>query len=355
MARLAKWLVSMAMVLVVCWLVGCDRPAAVPPGPTPAAADIGTPRPQLNGQPVFITTDMSSDDVAALLYLLQHPDVAVVGIGSANGVAHVEPAARNVLRLLTLLGRTDIPVAVGSARALEGDNAFPAAWRGGADALFGLDVPSASVRPVAESASELLAQEVRARPAEVVVVLLGAHTDLALALRDDRTLAGQIKGVHLMGGAVRVPGNINAEYGAIANNTAEWNLWLDYRAAREVFEAGVPLTMVPLDATNQVSVDRVMVEQLKARATSPVAQVVAQLWHSQVRSDGMYVWDAVAAVALTDPGLARWEAMELEVAVTPPEHAGRTVGVSRSEPNALVCTGVDKAAVVDKLITVLNR
>jgi len=305
---------------------------------------------------LFISTDMSSDDVVALLYLLQHPDVQVLGIGSSDGVAHVEPAAVNVLRLLALVGRQDVPVAVGSEASLEGDHAFPGAWRGGADRLFGLSVPEAASEPVDESTAELLANVVNAHPQQVVVVLLGAHTDLALALRSDPTLAQRIRAVHMMGGAVHVPGNIHAEYSLVANETAEWNLWLDYIAAAEVFASGIPLSVVPLDATNTVRVDMEYRERFDAAAHGAAAQAVSQLWKGQSsRSAGFFIWDVVAAVALTAPGSAEWEEDALSIVTDGRDELGRIVLQPEKPPNAEVCIGIDLLHLQGELIDVLNR
>jgi inosine-uridine nucleoside N-ribohydrolase len=299
---------------------------------------------------------MSGDDVVAVLYLLSHPEVEVLGIGSADGVAHVEPSARNVLRLLALVGREDIPVAVGSEISLESDHAFPSSWREGADDLFGLSVPGPAAKPVEESTAALLADVVNARPGEVTVVLLGAHTDLALALREDPGLAQRIRAVHTMGGAVYVQGNIYQEYRAIKNETAEWNLWLDYQAAAEVFAAGIPLTVVPLDATNLVRVDASYAGLFASEAVSSAAEAIVQLWKSQSSwsPSGFYIWDAVAAVALTLPDIAGWEALALDIVTEEAQDLGRTLVVSDRPANAQVCLTVDVARLQGELIRVLN-
>jgi len=298
---------------------------------------------------------MSTDDRVALLYLLSHPGVQVLGIGSADGVAHVEPGARNVLRLLALMGKEDIPVAVGSAEPLAGDHSFPSSWRSGADRPFGQSIPQATAELLQESTAELLARVVNAHPGQVTVVLLGAHTDLALALRDDPGLAARIKGIFMMGGAVYVPGNIHAEYSAIANETAEWNLWLDYVAAAEVFTAGIPLSMVPLDATNQVPVDREYYNDFASRAGSPAAKAVAEFWGSSLsRESQFYIWDVVAAVAMMSPGLAEWQSLAIDIITEKPNHLGQTVVIADEPANARVCFSVDVPQLQRHLMTVLN-
>jgi Inosine-uridine preferring nucleoside hydrolase len=94
--------------------------------------------------PVVVDTDMSTDDVLALLYLLQRPglDVRAVTV-SGTGLAHCPAGARNALELLALTGHGDVPVACGRPTPLSGFNQFPAPWRAAADAFFGLELPPA--------------------------------------------------------------------------------------------------------------------------------------------------------------------------------------------------------------------
>ena len=57
----------------------------------------------------------------------------------------------------------------------------------------------------------------------------------------------------MMGGSIYVPGNIESDWPEIHNSVAEWNIWVDPLAANEVFASGLPLHLVPLDATDQVT------------------------------------------------------------------------------------------------------
>jgi inosine-uridine nucleoside N-ribohydrolase len=305
--------------------------------------------------PVFVSADMGGDDVVALLYLLSHPDVQVLGIGSSEGLAQLEAGAQNALRLTALTEQEHIPVAVGKEGPLEGDNAFPGMWRQGSSRpLSGAPQPTAGL--VAESTAELLADVVNAYPAQVTVVILGAHTDVALALRDDPSLAERIKAIHIMGGAVHVEGNIHKEYPAVDNRTAEWNLWVDYRAASEVFDAGIPLTVVGLDATDLVKVDGETYEALASQTATPAAEFVSQLWkRSRDRSSSFFIWDVVAAVLMTLPEAAEWESVAIEIVTDEPNNLGQTRVREGGEANANVAVSVDAQAVLDEIVRVLNH
>lgn len=103
-------------------------------------------------QAVIIDTDAGADDLMALAFLLASPGVHIEGITVGTGLAHVGPGARNVLRLLQVAGRSDIPVCIGRSTPLAGGRAFPQAWRALTDELPGVDLPTGQ-RPVQEQSA----------------------------------------------------------------------------------------------------------------------------------------------------------------------------------------------------------
>ena len=346
------WALAVVGALAACTVT----PTATPTGPPPSAAEAEIPELDPDRRPVFVSTDMSGDDTVALLYLLSHPEVQVLGIGSSEGVAFTKEGARNALRLVALVGREDVPVAIGKEGPLEGENAFPSSWRRGASQPLGDWAPEAGAEPVFESTSELLTKVVNANPGQVTVVILGAHTDVALALRNQAGLAERFKDILIMGGAVHAPGNIHKEYSQIANEVAEWNLWVDPIATAEVFAAGIPLHMVPLDATDLVKVDGAFHESFVAQVQSEAAKATAQLWQARAgSSSGFFIWDVVAAVALTLPDAAEWESLPIEVVVDEPDHEGWTRVADGLAPNAHVSVDVDASQILDEITRVLNH
>src|SRR5579864_8967693 len=99
------------------------------------------PRPSPLRRAVIVDTDSGADDLIAIAFLLSRPDIHVEAITIANGMAHVPEGGRNVLRLLALAGRNDIPVFLGSENPLAGDQEFPAEWRLASDELPGIALP----------------------------------------------------------------------------------------------------------------------------------------------------------------------------------------------------------------------
>jgi inosine-uridine nucleoside N-ribohydrolase len=272
--------------------------------------------------PVIVDTDMNSDDIMALAYLLRRGDVAVQAITVAgDGIAHGPAGARNAQRLARALrpGQA-VPVAYGPARPLAETGSFPASWRAAADRMFGLGLPAApGPAPRADASGQIIGTLRRAaRP--VTLITLGPLTDLALALRADPGIAGKIAMVYSMAGALSVPGNVPA------HQPAEWNIYIDPRAADIVLESGVRVTWIPLDATNNVPITSFALDAARsARPTAALRIVTTLLADPYLAASPSYFWDPLAAVTATDNPVARFRTVRVAVA----QAAGPGLGATR--------------------------
>jgi pyrimidine-specific ribonucleoside hydrolase len=286
--------------------------------------------------PVVIDSDGAFDDVKAIVYLLQQPDVEVLALTlSGTGIAHCPEAAENVSAVLERLGAPDIPVACGRTTPLVGDNQAPQAWRDAADTLGRIDLPEP--RSLEASASELLA-ETLADFDEVVLVALGPLTNVAEAVLDDATVLDGVEMTYFMGGAVDVGGNVL--YG---NPNAEFNVWADPHAAAVVFDTDVPITMIPLDATNDVPVTPHLYEAVAAHAgASPVSRLMADYLEATPLLGGMYHWDELAAVIAIDESVATFEDRSLTINDSGAPNEGATVEALDGRP-VRVAVDADRA------------
>jgi purine nucleosidase len=191
--------------------------------------------------PFYLDCDTGVDDALALGLLLGHPGIVLAGIGTVSGNTAAAQAARNTLDLLALAGRDDVPVAVGAHHPLDGTFGGGAARVHGGNGIGGIGLPAAGRAPVGGDAAGLLLGLARQHAGELRIVATGPLTNLALALRREPDLAALIRDVTVMGGAVRVPGNVTGR--------AEANIAGDPGAAAAVFGAAWPVTLVPLDVT----------------------------------------------------------------------------------------------------------
>ncbi|MEG9519220.1 nucleoside hydrolase [Saccharopolyspora indica] len=216
---------------------------------------------------LIVDCDTGIDDALALLYLLADPGVRIGAVTTVFGNTDPATAALNTLRVLELVGRSDIPVAVGAERN----------WRGtrhlapdvhGADGLGNTDLPAPRTSPVAEPAAELIVRTARENPGTVHLLAVGPLTNLAAALRLEPELPRLVKRVTIMGGAMLHPGNVTP--------VAEANISNDPEAARIVLRAGWPVTLVPLDATMTEAITEEQRRRL-AEFGSPVTSFTAAI------------------------------------------------------------------------------
>lgn len=299
---------------------------------------------ELHPKPFIIDTDMASDDWMAILYLLQCPAVEVTAITViGSGQAHRGPGMRTALRLSTLAGQLDIPVAGGRKTPLRGKHKFPLAWRLSTDLRLGLSLPRGKGQPADVTAVELLTHTITNAVEKVTVVALGPLTNLAQAIQAAPALVDKIERIYLMGGAVDVPGNLRVGRAKINNDVAEWNIYVDPYAAGVVFDSGVALTLVPLDVANQTPVTTEFYARCKAAHATPAAEFVYRLLHrleSSIAGGTYYFWDPVAAVIATHPDIATTDTRPLVVIQEEGPECGRTLESESGTP-IQVCRDAD--------------
>jgi pyrimidine-specific ribonucleoside hydrolase len=299
--------------------------------------------------PVIIDTDCGTDDLMAIAYLLAAKEVDLRSITVVNGLAHVEQGARNVLNLLELAGKRNIPVYIGDDHPLAGSAAFPDEWRRLSDGLPGVQLPQSVREPQREAAADYLAKQLRLPPGGpgLRILALGPLTNLARAIE---TGSGRLRGIRsivIMGGAINVPGNLgDGGVFKTSNKAAEWNMYIDPLAARRVFACGAPIEIIPLDATNHVPINSTFVRDFSKKAATPLSRFVSQLFAGEqdlIDQRIYYAWDSLAAVILAHPGIASFKDLGIDVAITPP-FDGQTRAHASKPANARVALDADAAA-----------
>ncbi len=300
--------------------------------------------------PIILDCDPGHDDALAIVLALARPELGTRAITTVAGNAPLDRTTRNALRVLTLLGRTDVPVAAGADRPLVREPWVPVEFHGDSG-LDGADLPEPAVGPAGLSAVELMAAVLRESEEPVTLVATGPLTNVALLLRAVPALHARIAGISLMGGSLGA-GNTTA--------SAEFNIWADPEAAAIVFESGIPIRMSGLDVTHQALVLPGDVARLEALGTRP-GRVFADLMrffaiHHRERYgwDGPPIHDAVAVAWLAAPDLVVARPLRIDVETAGTHTRGRTVadeeGLSGRPVNAEVGVSIDRERLIDMVV-----
>ncbi|QXB29513.1 pyrimidine-specific ribonucleoside hydrolase RihA [Aeromonas sp. FDAARGOS 1405] len=305
--------------------------------------------------PVILDCDPGHDDAIALILALASPELDVLAVTTSAGNQTPDKTLNNALRILTLLGRDDIPVAAGAPKPLAreliiADNVH------GESGLDGPKLPDPAFAPQGMTGIALMARCLRESPEPVTLVPTGPLTNIALLLAAHPELKSKIARIVLMGGAAGA-GNWTP--------AAEFNIYVDPEAADMVFKSGIPITMCGLDVTHEAQVMDEDIERVRA-ITNPVAQCVAGLLDFFMIYHRDPKW-GFAGAPLHDPCTIAWllapelfHGVECRVDIeTRGEHTvGMTVvdryGLTGKPANALVLLGLDRPGFIDLLVTRLR-
>jgi len=314
--------------------------------------------PGLSNLRLLIDTDPGIDDALALVLALASPEVSVEAITTVAGNVLVDQATTNALRILSAVRPASTPSVARGAPAPLKRPPFTAAHIHGDDGLGNLDrfvepdgrprYPKPSHDLEMRDGPDLILEMADRFGDELVIVAIGPLTNLALALTRDRRRLSRVGRVVVMGGAVRVPGNVTPG--------AEFNFYVDPEAAAAVLEAGLPIDLVPLDVTAQVVLAEAELARRLATCPSPLARFVADFTLHGFAFDpdrpggGMPLHDPLAVGVALDPSLVGFEALHVEVECEGRATRGlsladrREIPVHRKRrPNCRVATTVDAA------------
>jgi purine nucleosidase len=267
---------------------------------------------------IIIDEDCSGpggSNMQTLLLLIQSPQVEVLGITVVSGNQWRDEEVAHTLRLLEIIGRTDIPVFSGAAFPLVrtheeaqqwqerfGKVAFGGAWDARwwheASVIPPLAEGQPSTKPADEDAVHFLVRMVHKYPRDVTIYEGGPMTNLALAIAIDPHFPEMAQELVFMGGSLN-PQTDDPEF--VNNPRHEFNFWFDPEAAHAVLNAPwKKITCTPVDISIKTRLTPAMIKQIEASGT-PLAHYVARFF--QTSQGGEYMWDELAAAAWIDPTL----------------------------------------------------
>jgi purine nucleosidase len=264
-------------------------------------------------------------DMQAILALVNSPETEVLGITVLTGDAWRDEEVQHTLRLLEIIGRTDIPVMPGAAFPLVNSKEYIAKW----EKLYGkvvyqgawnyakrnpvhgpYDIPpmpegTPTAHASTEDAARFMVRLVNKYPHEVTIYAAGPMTDLALAIALDAHFAELTKELIVMGGSIN-PRTDDPEFSLTPRR--EFNLWMDPEASQAVLHAHWPrIVLTTVDISVKTRMEKNLIADV-AKSQTPGAQYVVKY------AEGNYLWDELAAVAWLDPSfITKWQKLYIDV------------------------------------------
>jgi purine nucleosidase len=249
----------------------------------------------------LIDTDTASDDAVALVMAMQHPDVQVEAITVVAGNVPVDQGVQNALYTVELCGQA-VPVHRGLpaplTRPLE-----TAQFVHGQDGMGDIGLPLTGRAAASADAIAVLRETIHRFSGAITLVTLGPLTNVAVALRQDPSIAQAVSECVIMGGTGQGHGNMTP--------VAEYNFWADPEAARIVFESGMSIKMVGWDISRTYAVfspeDTAALRAIGtplARFCVDIQRSVEQFALTTTRLPGFDLPDPIAMAIALDPTVA---------------------------------------------------
>ncbi|NYF78597.1 nucleoside hydrolase [Granulicella arctica] len=303
--------------------------------PTTIFAQAQTPT-----QTILIDTDIGDDidDAYALALTLASPDIKILGISSAWGDTALR--SRMIDRLLCETGRDDIPSLTGIEKTTHGAANFSQQpW-----AAAGIPHPH-------KDAIAFLLDQATQHPGQITLLAIAPLTNIGAAIDRDPAAFRKLKRVVLMGGSVYKGYSDGLGITPPAPPSREYNIAMDPAAAQKLFRSGVPIVMLPLDAT-QLKFDETK-RALLASISTPLTDSLQVLTAEYTRNTHWptpTMFDVVAAATLIDPAICPTTPLHIDIDAT-----GDT-RPTPGTPNANVCLTPNEQAFNQLLLTrLLNQ
>jgi purine nucleosidase len=292
---------------------------------------------------IIIDTDPGQDDAVAILLALASPELEVLGITAVAGNVPLALTQKNARIVCELAGRSDMAVYAGCDAPLVRKLVTAEHVHG----KTGLDGPQLAdpVMPLqAEHAVDYIIDTLRSAPSGTITLCpLGPLTNIAQAFRKAPDIIERVQEIVLMGGAYFEVGNITP--------AAEFNIYVDPEAAAEVFSAGVPLVVMPLDVTHKALTTQARVDAFRAMGTR-VGDMVAEWTNFFERfdkekygSEGAPLHDPCVIAYLLQPDLFKGRHVNVVVETGSELTLGMTVAdwwrVTDRAPNAMFMGDLD--------------
>lgn len=296
---------------------------------------------------LIIDTDPGVDDAACLIYSFFDKNVDLKLITTVVGNVEVDIGTRNTLHLLDILD-ISFPVAKGASKAL---------CRPSIDAKFihqeqglGGYVPPLETthKVIDEHAVDALYRVLSQGDGDIIPVVLGPHTNIALLLQKYPDVIPKIPKIVFMGGSPF--GNPNYP------DHISFNISSDPEAFKIVLDSKIPLVMAPSDLGRRKAhlTEEYVYGLRKFGDVGKLLSIMySKYWEPGYPDKRVATNDTCALLALIYPEMFTTERCFVTVNVT--DAPGKTICDFNENGNVELVTNIDRTAFLNYLDTELQK
>ena len=289
---------------------------------------------------IILDCDPGHDDAVAIMLAVASDEIDLLGITCVGGNATLENTKLNTLKICSLLNRKDILIYSGASKPLVYDLVTAEHVHG----KSGLDNDGEEIIVDEDhfiqelNAVDYIIKTCKTSEEKIYLCPTGPLTNIALSLKKDPSIKENIKEIVFMGGAALSLGNITP--------AAEFNIYVDPHAANIVLKSGIPITMMGLDVTHKVNVNKRIIQSIKSNNNkasmffADLMEFYSKFNNELYDTDESPLHDPCVIAYLIDNKLFYGKKVHVEVEENSELTRGDTVtdwwGVKKLEPNCNV-------------------
>ncbi|MFA5048196.1 MAG: nucleoside hydrolase [Patescibacteria group bacterium] len=205
-----------------------------------------------NSKKIILDVDTGIDDALAIIFLYPYLAKNIIGITTCGGNVSVDQTTRNTLAVLSLL-KSNIPVYKGATKPLAKKSFVYAKYYHGKNGLADIKLKN-KLAIQKDSATDFIIKATKKYPG-LTIVTTAPPTNIARAIKKDKTVAKRIKKIYLMGGAINVKGN--------ESDFAETNFFQDPEAVKLILQNFSDINIISLDVTNKTLITKSDLKKIK--------------------------------------------------------------------------------------------
>lgn len=314
-------------------------------------------------QKLIIDADPGIGDAMAIALAMIDPDVELVAVTATAGCVSGRQATANIQAIVDQIDPPKRPrVGVCQEETASAELRYAGSdirWAriNGARGMGGWNPHAVELHNARES-PKLLVDFVKEYPNEITLLTLGPLTNVERAVERSRDFLPSLRELVCLGGSVGAGGNVTA--------AAEFNMYIDPKAARTVLRSPVTKTLVPLDVSAGVQMTFRQYERFLSEVPEPIRGMFAEMLPHAIRSnhelfgiEGLSLHEIVALAAAIHPELITREPMAIDVETQGEISRGATIfdrrGVRQWQTNIDVATDADAEGILDQLLQVISR